>query len=204
MMGENTMKKCSTCDKNKRLSDFAIERRHKDGRRSSCKRCIKDYNKLYSSNNKDKIISYHKQWCRNNEAHIINYRRQYYKNNNTRINARNKTRKQSNPQYKIKCNLRTHLHSALQGNYKKGSAIELLGCSVDKFKLYLESKFQPGMNWENYDKAGWHIDHIKPLSSFDLTNIKQLKRACHHTNLQPLWAKDNLSKGSKFFDYKDS
>ena len=86
---------------------------------------------------------------------------------------------------------------ALKGNYKNGSAVKDLGCSIDELKTYLESKFQLGMTWDNWSKDGWHIDHIKPLSSFDLTDKKQLLEACHYTNLQPLWATDNLSKGDK-------
>jgi hypothetical protein len=72
-----------------------------------------------------------------------------------------------------------------------------LGCSIPELKQYLESKFQPGMSWENHGKE-WHIDHIRSLVNFDLTNKKQLLEACHWTNLQPLWWIDNLKKGSKY------
>jgi len=67
--------------------------------------------------------------------------------------------------------------------------------SIEGLKNILESKFQSGMNWENYGE--WHIDHIRPLSSFDLTNPTELKLACHYSNLQPLWAYDNLSNSDK-------
>jgi hypothetical protein len=63
--------------------------------------------------------------------------------------------------------------------------------------MHLESKFQYGMNWDNWSFEGWHIDHIVPLASFDLTDRKQLLLACHYTNLQPLWAIDNFSKGDR-------
>ena len=69
--------------------------------------------------------------------------------------------------------------------------------TVEQLKQHLESKFQPGMSWDNWTTDGWHIDHIKPLSSFNLNDRKQLLSACHYTNLQPLWAKDNLSKSDK-------
>ena len=78
-----------------------------------------------------------------------------------------------------------------------GSAVRDLGCSVEELKRHLEKQFQPKMNWENYGLYGWHIDHIKPLVNFDLTNREQFLEACHYTNLQPLWAEDNLSKGAK-------
>ena len=72
-----------------------------------------------------------------------------------------------------------------------------LGCSGDECRKYLEAKWLPGMSWDNWSLHGWHIDHVKPLSSFDLSDRVQLLEACHYTNLQPLWAKDNLRKGSK-------
>jgi hypothetical protein len=93
--------------------------------------------------------------------------------------------------------LRSRLNKAIKG-IRRGSAVKDLGCSIEELKVYLESKFLPEMTWNNYGKYGWHIDHIKPLSGFNLSNIEQLKEACHYTNLQPLWAKDNLSKGSKY------
>lgn len=85
---------------------------------------------------------------------------------------------------------------AMKKNSKHGSAVRDLGCSIEEFKTHLESKFQHGMTWENYGRKGWHIDHIKPLSSFDLTDGEQLKIACNYKNMQPLWWNDNLSKGS--------
>lgn len=96
-------------------------------------------------------------------------------------------------EFKIKHNLRSRLYKAIKYGRQMG-ALQLLNCSIDELKVHLESKFQPGMTWDNYGK--WHIDHIKPLASFDLTDIEQLKEACKYTNLQPLWAKDNMKKGS--------
>ena len=77
------------------------------------------------------------------------------------------------------------------------SALELLGADVDFVKKYLQNKFLKGMTWDNWSRDGWHIDHIIPLSSFDLTKIEEQKKAFHYTNLQPLWAVDNLKKGDK-------
>ncbi len=74
----------------------------------------------------------------------------------------------------------------------------LKGCSVGFLKEYLEKQFSPGMSWNNWSRDGWHIDHIRPLKSFDLTDREQVKQACHYTNLRPAWAKDNLSKGARY------
>jgi hypothetical protein len=99
--------------------------------------------------------------------------------------------------FKLADILRSRLKHALKGNYKSGSAVKDLGCSIEEFKGYLQAKFVEGMTWDNYGRDGWHIDHIKPLANFDLTNKEELLKACHYTNLQPLWAKDNLKKGNR-------
>jgi hypothetical protein len=73
---------------------------------------------------------------------------------------------------------------------------QLLGCTVNELAEYLESKFLPGMSWEN--RKLWHIDHIRPLASFDLTDPAQQRLAFHYANLQPLWARDNIRKGRRY------
>ena len=85
-----------------------------------------------------------------------------------------------------------------KGRFK--SICKDLGCSIEEFKAYIESLFQPGMTWGNWGKGNnkWHIDHIRPISSFDLSDRDQLKKACHYSNLQPLWEVDNLIKGAKW------
>lgn len=78
---------------------------------------------------------------------------------------------------------------------KRSSASHALGCSYNELRAYLESKFAPGMTWDNAGK--WHIDHIMPLASFDLLDPDQFAKAAHYTNLQPLWAIDNYRKGAR-------
>lgn len=75
--------------------------------------------------------------------------------------------------------------------------VQLLGCDWLHFVAHIEAQFQPGMTWQNHGHSGWHFDHIVPLSSFDLTDEEQLKKGCHYTNVQPLWAADNIRKGGK-------
>jgi len=108
------------------------------------------------------------------------------------------------PQSKrVAINLRNRINGALSGINKSASTHELLGCSVDEFVSYLESKFTDGMTWENRGRSGWHIDHIRPCATFDLTDPEQQRQCFHYTNLQPLWAKHNLSKGSKLELYSN-
>lgn len=97
-----------------------------------------------------------------------------------------------NPVNRLAHQIRTRIGKFIRNGQ---SATKELGCSVVELKLYLESKFLPGMTWENYGK--WHVDHILPLSKFDLTDPDQFKKAVHFSNLQPLWATDNIKKGNK-------
>ncbi len=92
---------------------------------------------------------------------------------------------------------RVHLATKRQNTKKIKKVLDLLGCSLDVFKDYLETKFQIGMVWENYTTYGWHIDHIKPCIEFNLKDPKQQQECFHYTNLQPLWWWENLSKGAK-------
>ncbi|TPL42604.1 hypothetical protein [Mesorhizobium sp. B2-4-5] len=110
---------------------------------------------------------------------------------------RQQDRRRSNPNAKIAHRLRVRLRRVLGGQYKNGSAVSDLGCSIPEFKTYIEAKFLPGMSWENWAFDTWHLDHIKPLASFDLTDRAQFLQACHYTNMQPLWALDNMKKGAR-------
>ena len=85
---------------------------------------------------------------------------------------------------------------AIRRGSKTGSAVKDLGCSIPELKLYLEERFQPGMTWDNYGSA-WHIDHIRPLANYDLSDREVLKQLVHYTNLQPMWAIDNIKKSNK-------
>ena len=91
-------------------------------------------------------------------------------------------------------NLHSRLYMAVQ--YKSCKTMELTGCSLEDLTKHLESKFTEGMTWENYGQ--WHIDHIRPCASFNLEDPEEQKKCFHWTNLQPLWAADNLKKSDKW------
>jgi hypothetical protein len=114
------------------------------------------------------------------------------------INSQSYARIKSNPNLYLKSLFRSRIKEALKNNSKSAKTLDLLGCPIETAKKYIESKFQVGMGWDNHGFYGWHIDHIKPCSSFDLSNPDEQKKCFNYTNLQPLWAKDNLSKGSKY------
>lgn len=215
-------KVCSACKINKEGIEFSKSKKglHKLG--AWCKSCRLDYNRknkdhintLRRSRRKDsaykiKALEYSRIWsiknpeklkAKRNRCKLQNRIRslKYYHENKQKIIPikvqKNKIHRNSSPIHNLKSRLRSRLKGVLKGKYKKSSrTMEILGCSIEYFKAHLESLFQPGMTWEN--RRLWHIDHIIPLSSGK--NEMDLYRLCHYTNLQPLWATDNLKKGSK-------
>jgi hypothetical protein len=109
------------------------------------------------------------------------------------VNAWQRNQRRENPHYLVAGRLRCRLRKLVRTG--RGRLNELLGCTPDQLRAHLEAQFQPGMSWGNADQ--WHIDHIRPCASFDLTDPAQQRACFHYTNLQPLWAKDNLSKGAR-------
>jgi len=154
----------------------------------------KKYQKEYRNNNKKELNEYHKKYAIEHKEKLRQYKKEYMRNRcNTDID------------FKILCNLRGRLSHTLRGNFKLETTMNLVGCSIDQLKQHLESNFKPGMSWNNYGtgKNGkgmqeWHIDHIKPCASFDLSNPEEQTKCFHYTNLQPLWAEENLTKNDKY------
>lgn len=206
------MKFCRSCKETKILDDFYNDKRSKDGKQHKCKHCTKAYFeqnkekrlaylKQYRSDNKDKVKIWANKYARNNKEKIKKWKRDNIVKMRKYFREYVYKRVNSEPLYKIKTRIRKRLYDAIKTKQKVGSAIHDLGCSPEQLKQHLESKFQFGMTWDNYGK--WHVDHIQPLISFDLENRDEFLQACHYSNLQPLWAHDNLSKGSKFIDPKE-
>ena len=113
-------------------------------------------------------------------------------------NARRKAQYDNDPLCAISSRVRSRLAKALVagGFPKKSNTPAIIGCSFEELKAHLESQFVDGMTWEN--RSEWHVDHETPLAS--ATTEEELLKLCHYTNLQPLWAKDNLSKGAKILN----
>lgn len=192
------MKKCNKCLEIKGFNFYHKDKSKADGFYGFCKICRSLNPTKTLDPEKIKVTRAKKNIRRKENLATIKknkeYKKQYRLLNRDRILEYNRNRLKNNPIAKISKTLRNRLNLALKNKYKAGSAVSDLGCSIEEFKLYLESKFQCGMSWKNYGVHGWHIDHIKPLSKFDLEDINQFKIAAHYTNLQPLWAIDNLRK----------
>ena len=152
----------------------------------------KEYQRKYQNSPKFK----EKRKLESHKEYQNNYNKNYEKTPESKKKFTDyvRNRRTNDVQFKLTTLLRHRLYMALKSNSKTGSAVHDLGCTVEELKKYLESKFQQGMSWDNHGK--WHIDHILPLSSFNLSDREQLIKACHFTNLQPLWAEENMKKGS--------
>lgn len=208
-------KKCKLCEQEKGLNEFYLCA----GKYSSrCKKCFGEYQKnnpnrkgnlnRYGSKNRDIINSktrerYHKDVDESRKSNREKRKRlrklnpEKYRNYGNNKNKERYHKMKNNPKYKIERILRKRFLSAIKREFKKTSAITLLGCSIEECKKYLESKFQEGMTWKNHGLKGWHIDHIIPCSAFDLTKEEEQKKCFHYSNLQPLWWIDNLKKSNK-------
>lgn len=142
-------------------------------------------------NQRVRQYAYMRDWQRRNPEKVASYRRRSMSK-----------RRNSDPSFVIVKNLSRRITSVLRGANKCAPTLELLGCTADQFRRYIESKFHPGMTWENYGVMGWHIDHIVSCWKFDLTDPEQQKACFHYTNLQPLWRDANLAKRDHWDSYK--
>jgi hypothetical protein len=156
--------------------------------------------KIYYEKNKDRILEKQKIYNQNNSEIIAKKCKEYRIKNKKIINEKIKKKKKTNPLYKLTCSLRSRISTIINksSNYKKSSIKNIIGCSYEEVKQHIENQFVEGMTWENHGLYGWHIDHIIPLKTGKTE--EEIKNLCHYTNLQPLWAKDNLQKGIKIIN----
>lgn len=153
--------------------------------------------KLYRKKNAQKIKEYGAEWRKNNKELHKKLCDKWRKANKQKIDQYDKeykkTRYYTDNLYRLKSILRRRISIFFKRYPKTGSAVRDLGCSVLELKTYIENKFTNGMTWDNYGE--WHVDHIIPLASAKSSD--ELIKLCHYTNLQPLWASENLKKGAK-------
>ena len=171
---------------------------------------MKERMKKYRQNNKEAIAEYKKKYLQKNKEAVAEYNKEYNQKNKERRAEYNKEYRKNKYNTNLDYKFQNILRSALYRNLKRyliketnpefsytEASSSLLGCTVEELKTHIENQFEDGMTWENWKYDGWHLDHIIPCSSFDLTKKKEQKKCFHYTNLQPLWAEDNLSKSSK-------
>lgn len=214
------------------LENFAKDGHRKDGLRVSCKVCdkalrrkyylknredlIQEQKDFYQQNkekiksqarvrhhkNKEKNNMFAKKWKEGHKEEVKIYNKQYKKQHRKELNQYANQKHNEDINVKLANNLRNRLRDALKNDFKSGSAVADLCCSISDFKLWLEEQFYSNpktgeaMSWDNYGKL-WHIDHILPLSSVVLSDRVQLKKVCHWFNLRPRWAYQNISESDR-------
>ena len=200
-----TLHQCTCCKKFKQRTDQNFRRvslKRKDMRfRQPCKECEKIKLKEYDQSPQGKLSK--KRRDRNfvlSGGKAISDKK-YYKKHKKRLIAVNVEKRRNdrinNPHIKMRDSIACLIRIILRkrGLVKTVKTHTYLGCDNLTFINHIKKKFKKGMNWKNYGQ--WHLDHIKPCASFDLAKPSEQKKCFHYTNLQPLWAKDNLSKGAK-------
>lgn len=200
-------KQCCRCNITKLHNEFYKNKARKDGLQTYCKPCMKSKNaenyqthkdvwdartKAYSKTSTSK--KYRREWAKKKYHSNPEFRKKVI----TRVVQYERQRLGNDPTFKIEKVLRTRLRSAIKraNTTKSKKTFKLIGCNTLFLEKYIENMFKEGMTWENHGE--WHIDHIKPCASFDLSDPKQQIMCFHYTNLQPLWEEDNLSKSNKF------
>jgi len=191
----NITRKCTKCQN---IFPATTEYFHKSnndkfGLYSKCKSCKNLLETERRKKNPEKALFQDKYFREKYKDKKAFYIKDYAQKNKKRLNEKRRKRYHNDSKYKMKQILRGRFYATI---FKKYQSSMEIGCSIDELCLYIESKFLSGMTWENHGE--WHIDHIKPCCSFDLTDPKQQKECFHYSNLQPLWAVDNLKKGGKF------
>lgn len=184
-----------------------------EARKRDRERCNRNYyakkaeyaarQKAWALKNADKVSADHKTYYwKNKESHLKKCRAYHAKNWDKILPKKreyHKAKRKRDPQLRVALSLRERVRFSVKNSMgrKHNGTMLLIGCSVEFLMKHLESLWLPGMSWENYGRKGWHIDHIRPCASFDLTSERDQLTCFHWTNMQPLWWLDNLIKGAK-------
>lgn len=140
-----------------------------------------------------------KEYCQRPDVKekLAEYQERYYHSKGRKKQNEYKfKRRAEDPGFKLRCNLAIRARKVLKGEQKSAHMMDLIGCSLETLRVHLEYRFTPEMNWDNYGTY-WHVDHIIPCASFDLTKEEDQRRCFHVSNLQPLEAKENMRKGAR-------
>lgn len=210
------------CEEQKTLKDFYIKNKKTERYDITCKECRKTGARQWHQDNRDKSIENKKKWHSNNRDEALskmraNYQKRMEENperekedrkrwnqmNRDRINKRFNERYETNINFKLSQNLRTGCRRIVRNGCKKHcKTMDLLDCSVEFVREWLESQFTEDMTWDNHGSY-WQIDHFVPVAYFDLTKLEEQIKCFHWTNLQPLEKKRNRDKSSKLPSEKE-
>lgn len=194
------IKICNQCKKEKNILEFPRDKYTKDGFTASCKICRYEKSKKWHRKNylenKNKVLNKNSEWRKSNWSKVYKQRKESGYCKRSRKKWYHKKGK-FNINWVISERIRHRVRNILNGKVKSQNTLKLLGCSIPELMKHLESKFYGEMTWGNYGSY-WHIDHIRPCASFNLQKKEEQKLCFHFSNLQPLTAKENLSKGCKF------
>jgi len=177
---------CWSCMTMKSRSDYSIDSSRKDGMQVECKKCCAELAPKYYENQK--------KYYNKNKDLILKKESIRRKENKEIYSSRDLARYHNNPQRRTTVNLRNRLNKTIKNfkTVKRDTTFNLVGCNINLLMDHLESNFRHGMTWENQGKV-WHIDHIKPCASFDLTKESEQRKCFHYTNLQPLFATTKIA-----------
>ena len=187
-------KVCSKCGIERSNLEFRKDITKKDGLRPDCKLCVKNYEMTRRVNNPTLMSEKLKKFYKDNPEK----RKEYRQNYKLRKHKQRKERRNSDSVFNLVNRMRCRIwkYLTLFNITKKNKTFEIVGCTPEFLKEYLEKKFKDGMSWES--RHLFHIDHIIPLSS--AKTEKELYKLCHYTNLQPLWVDENLKKSNKIVE----
>lgn len=176
--------------------DGARKRYYKDIVKSKLER------RNYYIEHKEDIKLYNRKYYIKNYNRLRKNGKMYYENNKKVLNRRARLkiieRKKTDMNLFLKDKLSSRIRVAIKNHKgtKVTSSIELLGANIDVVRQHIENQFRQGMSWKNHGVTGWHIDHIIPCNSFDLTKVEEQKRCFNYINLQPLWYIENIRKSN--------
>lgn len=196
-----SVKRCCTCKSEKPLGDFGRDKCRTDGKNPRCKACV---NAASRGKHKEYLREYYRRTWDVQRARRVANREQkavYNRLYKERYAQWRKDRRANDPSWKLHQRVRHRILQALkrgEGLQKSASTRELLGIPPDQAKRWIESQFHAGMSWSNHGtKDGWEIDHVLPVSRFDLSHESEQRIAFSWTNLQPKWKQDNRSKHNR-------
>lgn len=209
-------KRCTKCSENKPLTEFRKNSRYADGHVTWCSECSRAYSAEHYRQNREKVAEQSRAWhiknrdTRNAKSRAIyaanpavhaervkRYREENIEACRERAKLNARKRRASRVDVRLRSRISSQFRYCLSTGKGGRTTASLLGYSIAELRVHLERQFLKGMGWDNMGK--WHVDHIVPLSSFDITgpDCPDLKRAWALPNLRPVWAEDNLAKGAK-------